>query len=340
MEHIVIPNTGDASVLECREAPLPIPVKHEVRIQVAAAGVNYQDIQLRQGRLDSPLSLPITPGHEVSGVITALGPEVDKRLLGREVFALLPFGGYASEVVVPKHCLWLKPEGMSFEQAAGLPMAYLSAYHALMVMSRLKPSETILIHNIGGSQGLAMLDLAKRLSPSTIIGTANKSKHAFLYQRGVDQLVDYTSADWQEEVMTLTANQGCDLIIDPIGGEHWKKSYEALKPGGRLGMVGLAHTTQRSGNKNRLSLLKAFSNFNYFNPIRLINDNKGVFGVNIISLLKEYETLRSWMDHLLLGFEQDWVTPHTYRVLPLKDAAKAHGFLESRKNTGKIVLSP
>jgi synaptic vesicle membrane protein VAT-1 len=114
-----------------------------------------------------------------------------------------------------------------------IPVNYLTAWQLLVVMGSLKPEETVLVHNAGGGVGLAAIDIARHIGATTC-GTASSGKHAFLIQRGLHQAIDYRTKDWAVEVDRLTAGKGVSLIIDPLGGNHWKKSYKALRSTGRL----------------------------------------------------------------------------------------------------------
>src|SRR4029079_8791483 len=122
---------------------------------------------------------------------------------------------------------------------AAIPVNYLTAYALLEVMGSLHPGESVLIHNAGGGVGLAAIDIARKIGATTY-GTASPTKHEFLRERGLDHPIDYRNQDWLPALMGLTGNRGVELVIDPIGGAHWKKSYAALRHTGRLGMFGVS----------------------------------------------------------------------------------------------------
>ena len=132
-----------------------------------------------------------------------------------------------------------KPDSLSFEQAAAVPVNYLTAWALLVVMGGLRKSESVLIHNAGGGVGLAALDIAKHIGATTY-GTASPGKHEFLRQRGLDHPIDYRNQDWLPALKQMTNGLGVELIVDPIGGGHWKKSYRGLRTTGRLGMFGVS----------------------------------------------------------------------------------------------------
>ena len=237
MKQVWIIATGGPENLQLREAPDLQPEAGELRIRVRATGINFADILARKGLYPDAPKLPAVVGYEVSGTVDALGPQADTGWIGKEVFALTHFGGYADAVVVPQDLTFEKPAALSFEQAAAIPVNYLTAWQLLVVMGALKPGETVLIHNAGSGVGLAAIDIARHIG-ATIYGTASARKHAFLRQRGLHEPIDYTKLDWAREVTRLTQGRGVELITDPLGGSEWKKSYRALRHTGRLGMFG------------------------------------------------------------------------------------------------------
>jgi NADPH:quinone reductase-like Zn-dependent oxidoreductase len=231
-----------------------------------------------------------------------------------------------------------KPEKLTFEQAAAIPVNYLTAYALIVVMGSLHEGESILIHNAGGGVGLAALDIAKKIGAVTY-GTASSGKHKFLTERGLDHPIDYRNQDWQPQLMQLTNGRGVDLIIDPIGGVHWKKSYAALRHTGRLGMFGVS-TASANGISGKLKMLKAVVQMPRFHPLGLLNKNRGVFGLNLGHMWHEPEKVALWMRDLLRGVDEEWIQPHVDQTFSFDDVGKAHRHLEERKNIGKVVLTP
>jgi len=160
MKQIFIVGHGGLDKLQLRESPDPDPVRGEIRIRVKASGVNFADILARQGLYPDAPKLPCVIGYEVSGTVDATGPDVDPSWVGRDVFALTRFGGYSDVVIVPQKQAFAKPASLSHEQAAAIPVNYLTAWQLLVVMGALRPEETVLIHNAGGGVGLASRALA------------------------------------------------------------------------------------------------------------------------------------------------------------------------------------
>ena len=338
MRQIVTTRNGGVEVLEVQESPDPRPGKGEVVVQVKAAGLNFADILARQGLYPDGPKKPCVMGYEVAGVVEAVGDGVDSQLLGKAVVAMTRFKGQSEKVVVAENQLFEKPESLTFEQAAAVPVNYLTAYALLVVMGGLRQGEAVLIHNAGGGVGLAALDIAKKIGATTY-GTASPGKHEFLRERGLDHAIDYRSQDWLTVLKQLTNGRGVELVIDPIGGSHWKKSYAALRTTGRLGMFGVS-TASANGLKGKFKLLKAAAQMPRFHPLGLLNKNRGVFGLNLGHMWHEPEKVAQWVQAIMEGIAEGWIQPHVDKTFGFARVGEAHSYMESRKNIGKVVLVP
>ena len=338
MKQVLITRKGNAEVLKVREVSDPRPVKGEVLIRVLASGINFADILARQGLYPDSPKIPCVVGYEVAGTIETLGEGVSEFTAGQAVAALTRFGGYSEVVSVPANQVFAKPDSLSFEQAAALPVNYLTAYGLLVAMGALKPEESVLIHNAGGGVGLAALDIASHIGATTY-GTASGSKHAFLKERGLDHAIDYRTADWFSVLMDLTKGKGVELIIDPLGGGNWKKSYNALRSTGRLGVFGFS-AAAGLGLASKVRLLKELVKIPRFFPLSMMGSNKGVFGLNLGHMWNENAKLRKWTDGILQGVSEGWVRPYVDKAFSFDHAPEAHRYIESRKNIGKVVLVP
>lgn len=338
MRQIVTTGSGGVNVLKIQEKPSPSPQEGEILISVKASGLNFADIMARQGLYPDAPNKPCVLGYEVSGTAEAVGKGVDPAIVGRSVIALTHFGGQSEMVNVPQSQVSGMPKSLTYEEAAAIPANYLTAYALLVVMGSLEKGQSLLIHNSGGGMGLAALDIAKHIGAESF-GTASAFKHAFLKERGLDHAIDYRGQDWLPVLMQLTDGRGVDLVIDPIGGSNWKKSYRALRATGRLGVFG-ASTISAVGIKGKLRAINLLIRSPRFTPLGLFNDNKGVFGVNMGHMWHESEKVRQWMGVILNGVEEGWVRPHVDRTFAFTDIAEAHLYMESRKNIGKVVLIP
>ncbi len=338
MRQVVTTANGGVEVLKVQEVPDVRPAKGEVVVRVKAAGLNFADILARQGLYPDGPKKPCVMGYEVAGVIEAVGEDVDHDLVGQAVMAMTRFRGQAEKVAIAANQLFAKPDLLSFEEAAAIPVNYLTAYALLYVMGSLDAGESVLIHNAGGGVGLAAIDIAKKIGATTY-GTASPGKHEFLRDRGLDHAIDYRNQDWLPVLKQLTDGRGVDLVIDPIGGSHWKKSYAALRHTGRLGMFGVS-TASANGLQGKLKLIKAAIQMPWFHPLGLLNKNRGVFGLNLGHMWHEPEKVATWMKAILAGVSEGWVRPHVDKAFPFAQAGDAHSYMEARKNIGKVVLVP
>jgi len=341
MRQIVNTANGGSDVLEIQEVPDLSPDTNELLIKVKASGLNFADILARKGQYPDGPSKPCVMGYEVSGVVSAVGQEVDKSWLGKEVIAFTRFRGQAEQVLVHPAQVFAKPEGLTFEEAAAIPVNYITAYLLITVMGALQPEDSVLIHNVGGGVGIAALDLAMHIGATTY-GTASQRKHQFLRDRGLDFAIDYRNKDWYEEIMSLTDGKGVELVTDPLGGKEWKRSYKVLRGTGRLGMFGISSASEgtEGGLKGLWNMAKTVVGMPLFHPLPLLNKNRGVFGVNLGHLWHEQEKARLWMDKLLKGVEEGWVNPYVDTTFSFDNVAEAHRYIEERKNIGKVILIP
>src|SRR5882672_7110736 len=333
MRAIVTTRNGFVDVLQVETRPDPVPGKGEVLVRVKAAGLNFADILARQGLYPDAPPKPCVVGYEVSGLVEAVGDGVDQTLIGQPVIAMTHFGGQAELVVIPLRQIFEKPEQLSFEQGAAVPVNYLTAWALLVTMGGLKKEESVLIHNAGGGVGLAALDIAKHIGAKTY-GTASTGKHEFLKQRGLDHAIDYRGQDWLPVLMDLTKDRGVELVIDPLGGSNWKQSYRALRATGRMGFFGMS-TASASGIRGKLKALKAVMQTPRFNPLGMMSRNKGVFGLNLGHLWGEGDKVASWMNEIMRGIDEGWIQPHVDRAFPFDQIAEAHRYIEARRNIGK-----
>src|ERR1700756_384902 len=314
MRQIWITKIGPPEVLEVKEAPDPDPKAGEVRIRVEASGVNFADIMGRLGLYPDLPPIPVVPGYEVSGHIDAVGAGVAPDWAGRDVLAATRFGGYADTVCVPIRQVFARPPGMSALEAASIPVNYFTAWQLIVVMGGLKANETVLIHSAGGGVGIAATQIAKHIG-AHVIGTASAAKHAELRALGVDHLIDYRTEDFEKRAREITGGRGVELILDAVGGDSLKKGYRILAATGRLGMFGVSSAaTDKTRSLSGFVSLMANMPWLQFNPLSLMNANKGVFGVNLGHMWDEGDRIAGWMNQLIQLWEKGAIKPRIARA--------------------------
>jgi NADPH:quinone reductase-like Zn-dependent oxidoreductase len=334
-----ITGAGGPEKLQTRTGRLNPPGPGEVQVEVRAAGINFADILARQGLYPDAPPLPCVVGYEFSGTVVAVGESADAALEGQDVLGLTRFGGYSSGIDVPAQQVFVKPADLSHAEAASIPVAYATAWQLLVVQGGLREGDTVLIQNAGSGVGLAALDVARHVGARTI-GTASTGKHPFLLGRGLDHAVDYRTGDWTREVLDLTDGRGVELVVDPLGGESFRRSRTVLRPTGRLGMYGVSAASSNRGLVGRLQLARTAALMPLFHPVPLMNANHGVFGVNLGHMWDEVDKLRGWMAEIIGGVGAGWVRPHVDSSYSFDRAADAHAHIEARRSTGKVVLEP
>ena len=336
MQQVIISRHGAPEVLHLRETAAPSLNSGDVMIDVKYAGINFADLLMRMGLYPSAPKPPFTPGYEVSGIVTEVGSTENSDLIGQRVAALTPFGGYSSKIAVKKERLIQLPDDLDLEQAAAMPVVYLTSYVMLFLQAHLQQDEWILIHNIGGGVGLAAIDLS-RIIGANIIGTASAGKHDRLMEMGIHHLIDYNTEDFVSRVKEITDGKGVDVIIDPIGGDNLKKSFSALGTFGRLVAFGFSKTAKGS-RRNILHVLKEYAKTPKFSPVKLMGKNKGVFGCHLGMVMNREELLKKSMGQLMSYCSNGKIDPRVDRIFPLNNVNEAHQYIMDRRNFGKVLL--
>ena len=340
MQQVWITRRGESSVLAARDVPVPAPGPGQVRIAVAAAGVNFADVMMRRGLYPDAPSLPAVPGYEVAGTVIEVGGGVAAELVGRPVVAMCNFGGYSEEVCLPRGLVWELPDGVDPVAAAAIPVNYLTAWQMVRVMAPVTAGDRVLIHSAAGGVGQAVIQLATEAG-AVLLGSASPAKHAGLRAQGLVHLCDSRDPDFAAGVRAATGGHGVDIALEPRNGRWIGASYEALAKCGRLVLFGFSGAAQgrRSGTWSALRTLAQVP-WLRLNPIRLMNDNKSVAGVNLGRMWDQGARTATWMAALLERLADGRIAPVIDRVLPFSAAAAAHDRLEQRLNVGKVVLVP
>ncbi len=325
-----------------READDPSPGPGEIAIDVRACGVNFADVVARMGMYPDAPKPPCVVGYEVAGIVEAVGGgdvSAGGRMLavGDRVVALTRFGGYSSRVCVKASQVYAVPRDMSLTEAAAIPVNYFTASLAIDRFANLKPDERILIHNAGGGVGVAAIQLAKEIG-ATVYGTASAWKHRHLELLGADELIDYRTDDWVEEIRRRTAGKGVHVILDPIGGRNLTRDLSVLAPLGRVVAYGLSEPI--GARQSRLRALRSVLQMPRPGFLKLLSNNWAIAGLNLAHLWSEIERLRVVGDSVLSSWERGNVHPVIAAEVPFKDAAEAHRLLQNRKNVGKVLLIP
>lgn len=343
MQAIVIDRPGGYERLVLREQPsAPLPAGH-VRVAVEACGVNYADCIVRMGLYASAkkyVGWPITPGFEVAGTVAERGEGVDDLADGQAVLAVTRFGGYASEVVVPRHQVFRRPQGWSAAQAAALPSVGLTAWYALLELAKPEPGAKLLVHSAAGGVGGVLVQLGRHLGCEVagVVGSPHKVEAA--RELGAHVVIDRSREDLWARAEAF-APDGYHAIFDANGVATLRQSHRHIAPTGRLVVYGFASMLPRAGERRSwLRLAWHWLRTPRFDPFELTQNNRSVMGFNLSYLFDHTERLERGME-LLLGWADDGVLqPAPVETFALADAAQAHRRLESAQTVGKLVLQP
>lgn len=337
MRQIWIPKNGGPEVLEVREAEDPRPGAGEVRIRVAASGINFADILARMGLYPDAPPVPSVVGYEVSGEVDAVGEGVEDLAVGDRVVALCRFGGYADVVCVPAQQTIKLGDDMDLVAAAAIPVQYLTAWIMLVELGNVREGHQVLVHAAAGGVGQAATQIC-RWKGAEVFGTASPGKHERLKQMGVTHCIDYRSQDFEAEVQRLTNGKGVDIALDAVGGDSFNKSLRCLRPMGRLFMFGISSFAPGQ-TRRLLPAVKGFFGMKKFSPITLMNDNRGVFGVNLGHLWEEQDRIRVMFQSIVDRVGDGTFEPVVDKTFSFDEASAAHTYIQERKNFGKVLLT-
>ena len=343
MKAVVLTRTGSPEVLEVQERPDPPVGPGEVRIAVKAAGLNFADTMARVGLYPDAPKPPCVLGYEVAGEIESVGQGVSSVAVGDRVVAGTRFGGQAELITVPESQALPLPDRLGFEEGAAFPVTYATAYAGLVVMGGLKANERVLIHAAGGGVGIAATQIARNIG-AEIFGTASASKHDALHEHGVDHAIDYRNQDFEQEVRRITAGEGIDVAFDALGPTSFRKDYRLLRPGGRLIMYGLSEATNEKG-RDLVATLRSLAamplaTMPWWKSLSMMNENKGVFGLNMLSWWDREQSIDRMIEPLLADLEDGRLQPVVAEAFPFERAGDAHRCIGERRNIGKVVLVP
>ncbi|MBE4908959.1 quinone oxidoreductase [Bacillus luteolus] len=324
MKAIQLTEFGGPEVLKYVDVEKPTPKSNEVLIEVKAVGVNYADTARREGQYVVKTTLPFIPGAEVAGVVVEVGDNVTGVQVGTRVVTLIESNGYAEYAVAHERSLIPLPDGVDFEYAVSLPLQGLSAYHILKTMGRIEQGESVLIHAAAGGVGTIAVQLAKLFGAGKVIATAStEEKLALAKELGADEVVNYTEAGWEQEVLRITDGKGVDVALEMAGGDIFQKTLTCLAPFGRVVIYGVA-----SGEQSRLY------------PSSLMAKNQSVIGFFLPQIMRKPQLFQSSLMELLSFVNNGSLKLTIGGTFPLNEAASVHTLLQGRKTKGKLILIP
>ncbi|TVT31919.1 NADPH:quinone oxidoreductase family protein [Marinobacter vinifirmus] len=322
MKAILCKEYGPAGTLVIEDVPSPKMGDRGVKIRVKAAGLNFPDTLIIEGKYQLQPPMPFSPGGELAGEVIEVGDKVTRFKPGDRVAALTGFGAFAEEVVAPESNLLPVPDNMPDEKAAGFMMVYGTSYYALKQRANLQPGETLLVLGASGGVGLAAVELGKAMGAKVIAAASSSEKLRIAKDAGADELINYTDEPLKDAVKKLTKGKGVDVIYDPVGGDFTEQALRTMAWNGRHLIIGFAAGDIPKVPAN-LTLLKGCSVVGVF---------WGAFTRN------EPEVSAQNMMELLQMYSEGKIDPKVSEVFDFEQYAEALGALTGRRATGKIVL--
>jgi putative PIG3 family NAD(P)H quinone oxidoreductase len=320
---IAISRPGGPEVLTVVERPLPEPARGEVRVRVRATAINRADLLQRMGAYPAPAdSPPDIPGLEIAGEVDAIGPGVERLAIGDRVFGLLGGGGYAEAAVSHERALARMPAGMSFEEAAAVPEAFVTAHDAMVTRAGLAGGETMLVHAVGSGVGTAAVQLGRALG-AFVIGTARTAdKLERAKPLGMDAGVVVDAGSFAKAVKQL-APAGADVVLELVGGKYVDEDLEAVTTLGRIVLIGLM-----AGARTEIDLS------------RVLRKRVSIIGTVLRArpLEEKIAAMRAFETQVVPLFARGKLAPVIDTVMTLDQAAEAHARMASNAGFGKIVL--
>jgi putative PIG3 family NAD(P)H quinone oxidoreductase len=322
MKAIVVTEPGGPETLALRDVPDPELRDGHVLVDVRATALNRADLLQRRGFYPPPKGETDILGLECAGVV-ARADAAGAVNVGDRVMALLPGGGYAERVAVPaKMCVPI-PERLSFEQAAAVPEAFLTAREALFTLGRVTAGDTVLVHAAAGGVGSAAVQLAKHAGARVVATAGNDEKIANVKGLGADVVVNYRTENFVDAVKTASGGKGADVVLDFVGSAYWPKHAECLAVGGRSVVIGVLGGATAEVNFAQL-LSRRYQILGLVMRSRPVSDKIAI--------------TQSFVRETLPFLADGTLRPIIDSVFPLADAAKAHERMEANLNFGKIVL--
>jgi putative PIG3 family NAD(P)H quinone oxidoreductase len=317
---ILLDQPGDPDVLRYGDAPDPQPAADELLVRVHATAVNRADLLQRRGAYPPPPGASPILGLELAGEVVT--PAGDWHT-GDRVMAVVTGGGYAELAAVPAGMAMRIPERLSYEQAAAIPEAFLTAYLNLFTLGRLQPGETVLVHAGASGVGTAAIQLARATGARALTTAGSDEKLALCRELGAELAMHYKRESFPERVADFTQGRGVDVVLDFVGAPYWDANLAALAQGGRLMLIGFL-----GGSRGELDL----------GPI--MSKSLTITGTTLrrTPLPRKVALTQAFVEFALPRFERGELRPVIDRVYPIEQAAEAHRTLEANSNAGKVVL--
>lgn len=323
MKAVLCKAFGPAENLVVEDLDSPQIKKGEVLLDVHAAGVNFPDTLIIEGKYQFKPPFPFSPGGEAAGMVAAVGEKITHLKVGDRVMALTGWGSFAEQVAVSGQNVLPIPTEMDFTTAAAFSMTYGTSMHALKQRANLQPGETLLVLGASGGVGLAAVEIGKAMGARVIAAASTNEKLEIARKAGADELINYSEASLRERLKELTDGQGVDVIYDPVGGKLFEEAFRSIAWNGRMLVVGFAAGGEIPALPANLPLLKGAS---------LIGVFWGAFAQ------RQPQDNAANFKQLFAWYAEGKLKPLVSQTFALEQAAEAIDTLGQRKAVGKLVV--
>jgi len=303
--------------------PEPTVGEHDVLIDVKAAGLNFPDVLMIQGKYQMQPEMPFIPGGECAGVVAAVGAKVSRFKVGDKVLSAGGSGAFCQRIVVHELGAFPMPEGLSFEQAAGVSITYFTSYYALKQRANLQPGETLLVLGAAGGVGTSAVELGKHMGARVIAAASTDEKLALCKKLGADEVINYSTASLKDAIKDLTGGKGVDVVYDPVGGDYAEPAIRGMAWNGRYLVIGFA-----SGPIPKIAL-----NLTLLKGCSLVGVFWGRFS------MEEPQVNRKNIEELWELFASGKISPVVTDVFPLEQYEAAFNCMMERRARGKVILT-
>jgi NADPH2:quinone reductase len=324
MRAVVVDRLMEPSELRVHEVDPPKLWPGTVAVDVRAAGCNFFDILMCQGKYQVKPPFPFIPGAEAAGVVAEVSGDVKDVAVGDRVLLSTPLGAFAERVVVSARALWKMPARMSFAEGAALPIVYPTSYSALVYRARLQPGETLLVHAAAGGVGIAAVQIGRALGARVIATAGGADKLEVARAAGAEIGIDYQREDFVERVKEATGGKGADVIYDSVGGDIFDQSMKCIAWNGRLLVIGFASGRIPEVKANRI-LLKNIS---------VVGLHWGAYAQH------EPARIGETFDALFRLYDEGRIAPVIFETFPLEELPAALAALGGRRTYGKVIVAP
>ena len=303
--------------------PEPTLGEHDVLIDVQAAGLNFPDVLMIQGKYQMQPEMPFIPGGECAGVVAAVGAKVTRFKVGDKVLSAGGSGAFCQKIAVHELGAFPMPEGLSFEQAAGVSITYFTSYYALKQRANLQPGETLLVLGAAGGVGTSAIELGKHMGAKVIAAASTDEKLALCKKLGADEVINYSTTSLKDAIKELTGGKGVDVVYDPVGGDYAEPAIRGMAWNGRYLVIGFA-----SGPIPKIAL-----NLTLLKGCSLVGVFWGRFS------MEEPQVNLQNIEALWALFASGKISPVVTDVFPLEQYAAAFNCMMERRARGKVIIT-